>query len=73
MLPIAIYLGVSPEVQIVRGALISFLLGYLLDSFCGNPMGLQTFVLTASFMGQPAGRVCGCFPQGLGFQMLLTF
>ena len=72
MLPIAIYLGVSPEVQIVRGALICFVLGYLLDSFCGNPIGLQTFVLTASFM---VARSAGLrlFPQGLGFQMLLTF
>jgi rod shape-determining protein MreD len=72
MLPIAIYLGVSPEVQIVRGAVISFLLGYLLDSFCGNPMGLQTFVLTASFM-VARGAGLRLFPQGLGFQMLLTF
>ena len=64
MLPIVIYLGVSPEVQIVRGALISFLLGYLLDSFCGNPMGLQTFVLAASFM-VARGAGLRLFPQGL--------
>ena len=72
ILPIAIYLGVSPEVQIARGASICFVLGYLLDSFCGSPMGLQTFVLTASFM-VARGAGLRLFPQGLGFQMLLTF
>jgi rod shape-determining protein MreD len=72
MLPIAVYLGVSAEVHLVRGALVSFLLGYLLDSFCGNPMGLQTFVLTASFV---AARGAGLrlFPQGLVFQMFFSF
>jgi rod shape-determining protein MreD len=50
VLPIALSLGVSADVHLVRGALICFVLGYLLDAFCGNPMGLQTFVLVASFM-----------------------
>jgi rod shape-determining protein MreD len=50
MLPIALALGVSPDVHIVRGASICFALGYLLDAFCGNPLGLQTFVLVALFM-----------------------
>ena len=72
MLPIAIYLGVSAEVHLVRGALISFLLGYLLDSFCGNAMGLQTFVLTASFL-VARGAGLRLFPQGSLFQILLTF
>lgn len=72
MLPIAIFLGVSPEVQIVRGAAISFVLGYLLDAFCGSPMGLQTFVLTASFM-VARGAGIRLFPQGTVFQMLFTF
>jgi rod shape-determining protein MreD len=72
MLPIAIFLGVSPEVSLVRGATVSFALGYLLDSFCGNPMGLQTFVLTASFI-VARGAGLRLFPQGTVFQMLLTF
>src|SRR5437773_1178534 len=63
VLPIAIFLGVSAEIHIVRGVLISFALGYLLDSFCGNPMGLQTFVLTASFM-LARGAGLRLFPQG---------
>jgi rod shape-determining protein MreD len=72
MLPIAIYLGVSAESHILRGALISFTLGYLLDSFCGSPMGLQTFVLTASFM-VARGTGLRLFPRGPAFQILLTF
>jgi rod shape-determining protein MreD len=72
MLPIAIFLGVSAEAHILRGALTSFVLGYLLDSFCGSPMGLQTFVLTASFM-VARGAGLRLFPQGPGFQILLTF
>lgn len=72
LLPIAIFLGVSAEVQVIRGALISFILGYLLDSFCGSPMGLQTFVLTASFM-VARGAGMRLFPQAPIFQMLLTF
>jgi rod shape-determining protein MreD len=72
VLPIAIYLGVSPDVHIVRGASVCFALGYLLDSFCGNPMGLQTFVLTASFI-VARGAGLRLFPQGMAFQILLTF
>jgi hypothetical protein len=35
VLPMAIFLGVSPDVRLVRGAVIAFLLGYLSDGFCG--------------------------------------
>jgi rod shape-determining protein MreD len=72
VLPIAILLGVSAESSLVRGASISFGLGYLLDLFSGCSMGLQTFALTASFF---AARGAGLrlFPQGPVFQILLTF
>lgn len=72
VLPIAIYLGVSPDVHIVRGAIVGFLLGYLLDSNCGSPMGLHTFVMTASFL-VARGAGLRLFPQGTAFQVLLTF
>lgn len=72
ILPIAIFLGVSQEVNLVRGAIISFILGYLLDSFCGNPMGLQTFVTVATFM-VARGAGLRFFLRGPLFQMLLTF
>ena len=72
MLPIVIFLGVSAGVHIVRGASICFVLGYLLDAFCGSPMGLQTFVLVASFF---AARGAGLrlFPRGPALQIFLTF
>lgn len=72
MLPFAIFLGISAEVHIVRGAFICFVLGYLLDAFCGSPMGLQTFILVASFMVARGARL-RLVPQGAGFQILLTF
>lgn len=49
-LPIVIFLGVSPDVHITRGAAIAFALGYLHDLFCGNLLSLQTFVSVATFM-----------------------
>ena len=72
LLPMVIYLGVSHDVHIVRGAAISFVLGYLLDSFCGSPMGLQTFVLVATFM-VARGAGLRLFMRGPAFQILLTF
>ena len=72
LLPIAIYLGVSPEVPMVRGTAVGFALGYLLDSFCGSPMGLHTFVMTASFM-VARGAGLRLFPHGPAFQILLAF
>jgi rod shape-determining protein MreD len=72
LLPVVIYLGVSHDVHIVRGAAISFVLGYLLDSFCGSPMGLMTFVLVATFV---LSRAAGLrlFLRGPLFQVALTF
>jgi rod shape-determining protein MreD len=72
VLPIVVCLGVSADVYIVRGALLAFALGYLLDAFCGNPMGLQTFVLVAAFM-LARGAALRLFPHGPLFSALLTF
>lgn len=72
ILLITIYLGVSHEIHIVRGAVIAFILGYLLDSFCGNPMGLQTFVIVAAFM-VARGAGLRLFLRGPAFQVLLAF
>jgi rod shape-determining protein MreD len=72
ILPIVICLGVSADIYVVRGAVISFLLGYLLDAFCGNPMGLQTFVMVAAFM-LSRGAAFRLFPHGPLFSALLTF
>jgi rod shape-determining protein MreD len=72
LLPIAIFLGVAAEVPIVRGAFVCFALGYLLDSFTGNLMGLHTLALVASFL-VARGAGARLFPHGPAFQVLLTF
>ena len=72
LLPVVIFLGVSQEIYIVRGAALSFLFGYLLDLFCGSAMGLMTFVLVATFI---LARFAGLrlFLRGPAFQVFLTF
>jgi len=72
VLPMAIYLGVSQDVHLVRGALLSFVLGYLLDSFCGSPMGLQTFVVLASFL-VARGTGLNLLIRGAAFQIVIMF
>jgi len=72
LLPIVIYLGVANDVHVVRGAALSFVLGYLLDSFCGSPMGLQTFVMVASFL-IARGAGLSLFTRGPLLQMLTIF
>ncbi len=71
LLPIVIFLGVVPDVHLLRGAAMSFVLGYLLDVFSGNLMSLQTFVMVATFI---LSRVAGLrlFLRGPAFQILLT-
>lgn len=72
LLPVVIFLGVTHEVHIVRGAALSFVFGYLFDAFTGSPMGLMTFVLVATFI---VARFAGLrlFLRGPVFQILLTF
>ncbi len=72
VLPLVLYLGVSHDVHIVRGASLAFILGYLLDSFCGSPMGLSTFVMVATFM-VARGAGLNLFMRGPLFQIVLTF
>ena len=61
LLPIVIYLGVDPDVQLVRGALLTFVLGYFLDVVAGAPTGLFTFVLVATYLAA----------RGAGLRLLL--
>lgn len=72
LLPIVLYLGMQHEAQMLRGAMISFLLGYLVDEFCGSPIGLQTFVLVATFM-VAWGAGIRLWMRGLVFQLGLVF
>jgi len=50
VLPMVIYLGMAPDVSRFRGASLSFLLGLLYDSMCGNAMGFWTFISVATFL-----------------------
>jgi rod shape-determining protein MreD len=61
LVPMVMYLGMAPDVSLGRGAVLSFLLGLLMDSFCGNAMGLLTFVLVATFL----------VARGAGFRLLM--
>ena len=72
LLPIVIYLGVAGDLHIVRGAILAFVLGYLLDSFCGSPMGLQTFVMVATFL-IARGAGLNLFMRGPILQAVITF
>jgi rod shape-determining protein MreD len=72
LLPIVLYLGVSHDVHVVRGAALAFVLGYLLDSFCGSPMGLSTFVMVATFL-VARGAGFNLFMRGPFSQIVLTF
>ena len=72
ILPIVLYLGVVPDLHVVRGAALSFVLGYLLDSFSGSPMGLSTFVMIATFL-IARGAGLNLFMRGPLFQTVLTF
>lgn len=72
LLPIVIYLGVAHDVHIVRGAALAFVLGYLLDEFCGSPMGLSTFVMVATFL-VARGAGLNLFMRGPLLQIAMTF
>lgn len=72
MIPIVIFLGVSPHVHLIRGAIVAFLLGYLLDLFCGNLMSIQTLVTVATYV-LARGAGLRLFLRSPAFQFLLTF
>lgn len=61
VLPIVIYLGMAPDISLGRGAVLSFLFGWLVDSACGNAMGLYTFVHEATFL----------VARGAGFRLIM--
>jgi len=70
-LAVILYMGLH-DYNAGRGAVISFAIGYLMDSFAGSPMGLHTFVAVAIFL---VSRVAALrlFLQGWLFEILLSF
>lgn len=65
LLPLIVFMGVH-EYSMARGAALSFVLGYLADVFSGGPLGLFTFITSATFL---VARVAGV---RLAAQTLLT-
>lgn len=65
LLPLIVFMGVH-EYSMARGAALAFILGYLLDSFAGAPVGLFTFITVATFVVSRAAGV------RLAAQTLLT-
>jgi rod shape-determining protein MreD len=49
LLPLILFMGVH-EYSVVRGATLSWLLGYALDLFAGAPVGLHAFTFVAVFV-----------------------
>ena len=72
VLPVVMFLGVSPEISIVRGGLLSLVFGWALDQFCGAPMGLSTAVMVATYLAS-RGAVHQLFLRGTAFQVGLSF
>lgn len=71
LLPMVLYLGVTPDVTLARGSTLAFVLGVLADELTGAPLGLDTFLYVASFL---LTRVAGLrlFLRGVPFQIAAT-
>ena len=71
VLPVVLYVAMAPDISLGRGAILSFALGFLVDSATGNAMGLFTFVHEASFL---VGRGAGfrLIVRGRLSQMVIT-
>ncbi len=68
---IVLYMGLHDH-DLGRGAIVSFIIGYMMDSFAGSPIGLFTFVSVAVFL---ISKVAAwrLFMQGWIFEILLGF
>lgn len=71
LLPMVLYLGVTPDVSLVRGSALAFTLGILADEVTGAPLGLDTFIFVAAFL---LTRVAGLrlLLRGVPFQIVAT-
>jgi len=70
-LAVVLYMGLH-DYNASRGALISFAIGYLMDSFAGSPMGLHTIVAVAIFLFSRVAAL-RLFLQGWLFEIILSF
>ncbi|MBX7194614.1 MAG: hypothetical protein K1X94_21345 [Sandaracinaceae bacterium] len=71
LLPMVLYLGVTPDVSLGRGAALAFAVGLVGDEVTGAPLGLGTFIFVAAFL---LTRVAGLrlFLRGVPFQIVAT-
>ena len=71
LLPMVLYLGVTPDVTLGRGAALAFGIGVLADEVTGAPLGLTTFIFVAAFL---LTRVAGLrlVLRGVPFQIVAT-
>ncbi len=72
VLPCVLYLAVAPQVSLVRGAILAFLLGYLHDITLGYPMSLHTFLMEATYLVARGLRL-RIFLRGALFQAPTSF
>lgn len=72
LLPLAIYLGVAPDVSMPRGALLSFVIGVVQDETSGSPVGIGTLILVVTCIVAHASGV-RLFLRGRLFQLGLGF
>ena len=70
VLPMVLFLGLHDS-STTRGAILSFLLGYLWDMFAGSPMGLYTLMAETVYV---LSRLVGVrlFLRGALFHVVLT-
>ena len=71
-LPIVFALGTAQGVRVLRGAITAFAIGYLYDSFTGNPLGIHTFVFVVGYLAAWLVGFLTSF-RGLPFEIILTF
>ncbi|MBN2343195.1 MAG: rod shape-determining protein MreD [Deltaproteobacteria bacterium] len=70
-LTIVLYMGLHDH-DLGRGALVSFVIGYMMDAFAGSPIGLFTFVSVTVFL---VSKVAAwrLFLQGWIFEIILAY
>jgi rod shape-determining protein MreD len=68
---IVLYMGLH-DYDSGHGAVISFILGYMMDAFAGSPIGLFTFVSVAVFFVSKVASL-RLFLQNVIFETILVF
>lgn len=69
--PVVLYIALH-NYNAGHGAVLAFIIGYMMDIFAGSPMGLHTFITVAVFL---VSRVAALrlFFQGWFFEIILVF